>query len=316
MPRRVTVFGGSGFVGRYVVEQLADIDCVVTVPVRDPEGAKFLRPLGDVGQIAPIRADLADEESVQAAIAGADAVINLVGILYESGRQTFKRCHVDGPALLAGAAKRAGVARFVQMSAIGAADDSPSKYGRSKAAGERAVKLAFPEATILRPSVIFGPEDGFFNRFAGLARMLPVLPLYGRGRTRFQPVYVGDVAAAAVAALSDPDAPGRVYELGGPRTYTFTELMRITLAEIRRRRLLLPIPFDLGMVQALFLELLPRPPLTRDQLRQLRRHNVVAPGAATLADLGIAPTALETIVPTYLARYRPGGRIGRTPVAN
>lgn len=314
MSGRVTVFGGSGFVGRYVVERLADAGATVVVAVRDPERAKYLRPLGDVGQISPVRVDLTDETTVQAAVRGADTVVNLVGILFESGRQTFRRCHVDGPALLAGASKTGGVQHFVHISAIGADAAAPSEYARSKAAGEMAVRLAFPEATILRPSIVFGPEDGFFNRFAGLARLLPALPLYGGGRTRFQPVYVCDLAAAILAAARVSDAAGKVYEIGGPRTYTFAELMRVTLAEIRRRRLLVPLPFAIGAIQAAIFELLPNPPLTRDQLRQLRRDNVVASGALTLADLGIAPTALESILPTYLARYRPGGRIGRAPI--
>ncbi len=312
---RVAVFGGSGFIGRYVVERLADMGAVVAVAVRNPERAKFLRPLGDVGQVSPIRVDLTDEAGVHAVVRDADAVVNLVGILFKSGGQTFKRCHVEGPALLAGASKSAGVQRFIQISAIGADPAAASEYARSKAAGERAVRLAFPEATILRPSIVFGPEDGFFNRFAGLARFLPALPLYGGGKTRFQPVYVCDLANAIVAAIELPKAAGKTYEIGGPRTYTFVDLMRVTLAEIRRRRLLLPIPFAIGTIQAAVLELLPKPPLTRDQLRQLRRDNVVADDALTLADLGIAPTALETILPTYLARYRPGGRIGRMPVA-
>ncbi len=315
MSGRVTVFGGSGFVGRYVVERLADRGAVVTVAVRDPERAKYLRPLGDVGQVSPIRADLRDEAAVQAAVAEADAVINLVGILFESGRQGFRGAHVEGPALLAGASKTAGVQHFVQVSAIGADPAASSDYARSKAAGEQAVRLAFPEATILRPSIVFGPEDGFFNRFAALARFLPALPLYGGGRTRFQPVYVCDLADAILAAIDQPSAAGQTYEIGGPRTYSFAELMRITLSEVRRRRLLLPVPFAVGALQAALFELLPNPPLTRDQLRQLRHDNMVAPGALGLADLGITPTSLETIISTYLARYRPGGRIGRMPIA-
>ena len=315
MSGRVTVFGGSGFVGRYVVERLADQGATVTVAVRYPERANYLRTLGDVGQVSPVRVDLTDEAAVQAAVGGADVVINLVGILFESGRQTFKRCHVDGPALLAGASKTAGVRHFVHISAIGADAAAPSEYARSKAAGEIAVRLAYPEAAILRPSVVFGPEDGFFNRLAGLARLSPALPLYGGGRTRFQPIYVCDLAAAIVAAARSSDAGGKVYEVGGPRIYSFADLMRVMLAEIRRRRLLVPVPFAIGAIQAAFFELLPNPLLTRDQLRQLRRDNVVADGALTVADLGITPTAMESILPTYLARYRPGGRISRLPVA-
>jgi uncharacterized protein YbjT (DUF2867 family) len=313
--RRVTIFGGSGFIGRYIVERLADRGVVVTVAVRDPDRAKFLRPLGNVGQIATVRASLRTEESVRRAVRDADAVINLVGILYESGRQTFRAVHEEGAGAVARAAQEAGAPRLVHLSAIGVGSQSASAYARSKAAGEAAVTKAFPAATILRPSIVFGPEDDFFNRFAALARLLPALPLYGGGRTRFQPVYVGDVAAAVMAVLDDPAAAGKAYELGGPRVYSFAELMRLTLEQIRRRRLLVPIPFPIGFLQAWFLELAPRPLLTRDQLRQLRADNVVADDARTLAELGITPTPAETVLPTYLDRYRPGGRIGRVRLA-
>ncbi|MFQ5971581.1 MAG: complex I NDUFA9 subunit family protein [Alphaproteobacteria bacterium] len=312
---RVTIFGGSGFIGRYIVERLADRGVVVTVAVRDPEGAKFLRPLGDVGQITPVRANLRAEESVRRAVLGADAVINLVGVLYETGRQTFKAVHEEGARAVARAARDAGASRLVHLSAIGAGPQSASAYARSKAAGEAAVMKAFPTATILRPSIVFGPEDGFFNRFAALARLLPALPLYGGGTTRFQPVYVGDVAAAVLAVLDDPATAGLAYELGGPRVYSFAELMRLTLEQIRRRRLLVPVPFLIGFLQAWFLERAPRPLLTRDQLRQLRADNIVADDAHTLAELGITPTPAETILPTYLDRYRPGGRVGRVRLA-
>lgn len=310
--RRVTVFGGSGFLGRYIVERLADRGDVLTVAVRDPEAAKFLKPLGDVSQVTPVRCPIQDEAGVAAAVADAQAVINLVGVLYERGRQTFSQVHVGGAARIARAAKAAGAARLVHVSAIGADPDSPSAYGRSKAAGERAVGAAFPEATILRPSVVFGPEDGFFNLFAGLARLLPALPLYGGGRTRFQPVHVGDVSAAVAAVLDDPATAGKTYELGGPRVYSFAALLRYILATIGRRRLLVPLPFAIGHVQAAILGLLPQPPVTNDQLRQLTVDSVVADGALGLADLGIEPTALEVVVPSYLARYRPAGGRRRT----
>lgn len=313
--QRVTVFGGSGFIGRYVVERLADQDAVVTVAVRDPEKAKFLRPLGQVGQIAPVAVNIRDTMAVAEALAGADAVINLVGILYEHGRQTFKAVHADAPAAIARAAAAAGVARLVHLSAIGASSTAASEYQRSKAAGEDAVREHFPSATILRPSVVFGPEDGFFNLFGALTRMLPALPLYGGGKTRFQPVYVGDVAAAVVNALADPATAGKTYELGGPSIYTFAELMTIVLAQTGRRRLLVPVPFCVGEIQGTILGLLPKPPLTRDQIISLKSDNVVGDGALTLADLGLQPTALEAIVPTYLRRYRRGGRLGRASVA-
>ncbi|MBO6784426.1 MAG: complex I NDUFA9 subunit family protein [Alphaproteobacteria bacterium] len=319
---QVTVFGGSGFLGRYVVERLADRDAVVRVGVRDPEAAKHLKPLGQVGQVNPVACDIRDEAAVRAAVDGADAVINLVGILAERGRQTFKALHVDAPATIARAAADAGCKAMVQVSAIGASRTALSEYSRSKAAGEEAVREAFPDATIVRPSVIFGPEDGFFNLFGGLARVAPALPLYGGGETRFQPVYVADVADAIVAALADPGAAGKIYEVGGPRVYTFAELMELLLEEIRRDRLLVPLPFFAGDILAGLLEIppklvrfLPNPPVTRDSMKSLREDNVVADDALTLADLGISPTAVESILPTYVHRYRKGGRIGRTPIA-
>ena len=304
-----TVFGGSGFIGRYVVERLADRGAVVTVAVRNPEAAKFLKPLGDVGQVTPVRANLLDEAAVQRVVAGADTVINLVGILYESGRHKFGSIHVEGAARVARATAAAGGKRLVHISAIGADRQARSEYARSKAAGEAAVREHFPAATILRPSIVFGREDGFFNLFAGFARLLPALPLYGGGKTRFQPVYVGDVAAAVMAVLDDPEAAGQIYELGGPRVYTFTELMRLVLTTIERKRLLVPVPFAIGRLQAMVLELLPRPPLTRDQLKQLKSDNVVGAEVPGLAALGIEPTAVEALLPTYLARYRPRGGV-------
>ena len=303
-PRRVTVFGGSGFVGRYLVERLADRDDVVTVAVRDPEHAKFLLPLGNVGQIARVRCPVQSDDAVAAVLENADAAVNLVGILSERGRRTFQAIHVDGAARIGRCAAASGVGRLVHVSAIGASLRAPSRYGRSKADGEFAICGPFPGATILRPSVMFGAEDGFLNLFAGLARLLPALPLYGGGRTRFQPVFAGDVAAAIVAALDDPATAGQTYELGGPHTYSFAELMRYMLRETGRRRCLLPVPFAVGRLQAAAFAFMPRPWVTVDQLRQLTVDNVVADGARTLHDLGIAPTTLETIAPTYLATYR------------
>lgn len=310
--QRVTVFGGSGFIGRYVVERLADQGTVVTVAVRDPEQAKFLRPLGQVGQVTPVAANVRDTAALARVVDGADAVVNLVGILFKRGRQTFKSIHADAPAAIGRAAADAGVQRVVHVSAIGARTTAWSEYHRSKGAGEEALREHYPKAAILRPSVVFGPEDGFFNLFGALARVLPVLPLYGGGKTRFQPVYVGNVAAAIVNALADASAAGKIYELGGPAVYTFAELMEIVLAQTRRRRLLVPVPFAIGQIQAAFLGLLPKPPMTRDQLLSLKTDSVVSEGALTLADLEVQATALEAIVPTYLHRYRRGGRLGRT----
>jgi NADH dehydrogenase len=306
--RLVTVFGGSGFLGRHLVSTLAKRGYLVRVAVRRPDEALFLKPQGDVGQITPVAANLRNRRSIEAAVEGAWAAVNLVGLLYERGRQRFEAVHVEGARAAAEAARAAGAERFVQVSAIGADPQSSAAYARTKAAGEAAVLQAFPDATIIRPSILFGPEDDFFNRFAAMARVLPALPLIGGGRTRFQPAYVGDVAEAIARVLENAATRGRSYELGGPKAYSFKQLLEIMLKEINRRRLLLPLPFPLARLEAAFLELLPKPPLTRDQVRLLERDNVVVPGVLGFADLGIQPTALELVLPTYLARYRPGGR--------
>lgn len=313
--RRITVFGGSGFLGRYVVERLADRDVVVQVAVRDPEAAKHLKTLGQVSQVTPVACDIKDEATVRRLVAGSDAVINLVGILAERKKQTFGALHVDAADAVARAAADAGCTALVHVSAIGVSETALSEYSRSKAAGEAAVRGAFPAATIIRPSVIFGQEDGFFNLFGGMARMLPALPLFGGGKTRFQPVYVADVADAIVAALYEDDATGQTYELGGPEVATYAELMEILLHEVRRKRFLVPVPFFIGDIQATFAGLLPNPPVTRDSMKSLREDNVVSDDANTLADLGVQATAMQTILPTYLHRYRKGGRIGRASMS-
>jgi NADH dehydrogenase len=313
--RVVTVFGGSGFIGRHFIARLARQGWIVRAAVRHPSRAAFLKPMGEVGQVTPIRAPIQDQIAVESAVAGADAVVNLVGILYERGPQSFAAVHAHGAQAVATAAAAAGVARLVQVSALGADPHGESDYARSKGAGEAAVRTAFPEAVILRPSVVFGPEDGFFNRFAGLARLTPVLPLIGGGGTRFQPVYVGDVAEALVTSVTDAACAGRTFELGGPHVYTFKEIMELVLRQIHRRRLLVPWPFALAEFQARFLELLPVPPLTRDQVRLLRHDNVVTEGALTLAELGITATAAEVILPSYLDRFRRAGRFDQAQSA-
>lgn len=331
---RITVFGGSGFVGRHLVRRLAAEGWEIRVAVRDLELALPLKPCGDVGQVVPWCCDITREGHVEAAVADADAVVNLVGVLYESGRNTFENAHVNGPRAIARAAKAAGVKRFVQMSALGADASSESRYAQSKAAGEEAVKAEFPEAVIFRPSVLFGPEDGFFNLFAGISRFTPFLPVfgcpalprfvkgdrglrldfYGDGGTRFQPVYVGDVADAICVALKSTTTQGQTYELGGPTVYSFKQLMEMLLRYTNRKRLLLPVPFVLAELKALFLQLLPRPLLTRDQVIQLKTDNVVSEDAKGLGDLGIQPTTAETILPTYLSRFRVKGNPDRLSV--
>lgn len=309
--RDIVVFGGSGFIGRYLVRHLADRGWRVIVAVRDPEGARFLQPLGNVGQIVPVRVDITERDQVAAVLARADAAVNLVGILYERGRRSFRRIHVEGAANIARAAAEAGVRRVVQVSAIGAAPGSPSAYARSKAAGEATMREAFPATTVLRPSIVFGAEDGFFNRFGRMTVLSPVIPLFGGGVTRFQPVYVDDVAAAIAACLDDEATAGATYELGGPSVYSFRQLMEIVRRETGRRVLLLPLPFLVARLLALVLQLPPVPPLTPDQVRLMEIDNVVAPGAAGLADLGINPTTVEIVVPHYLALFRRGGLRGQ-----
>ncbi len=311
--RRTAVLGGSGFIGRYIVKRLAARGEVVAVGCRNAEAAKFLKPMGDVGQIVPLNVAIGDEMLVPAFLAGNDALVNCVGILRDSRSQTFELLHHTGPAQLARFAREAGVERFVHISAIGADSRSSSAYARTKAAGEQAVRDAFPTVTILRPSVVFGPEDQVFNRFAAMAMISPVLPLIGGGETRFQPVYVGDVADAVVGCLEDPATAGRVYELGGPKVYTFREIIELLLSEIRRKRWLIDLPFGLAAFQARLMSILPNPPLTPDQVELLKSDNIVSSGAMNLASLGIAPTPAEVILPTYLDRFRRGGWYEQRP---
>jgi uncharacterized protein YbjT (DUF2867 family) len=309
----VTIFGGSGFVGRYVAQAMARRGWRVRVAVRRPNEALFVKPYGAVGQVVPIQANVRDDDSCRRAVEGADAVIYAVGVLFNAGRNTFEAVQAEGPARVARLAAEAGVKRFCLISAIGADPASPAAYARTKAAGETAVVGHFPEAVILRPSIVFGPEDGFFNRFAAMARLSPVLPVVGAG-TRFQPVYVGDVAAAAAKAAAGEAAAG-VYELGGPDVETFRQLLQRMLKVIRRRRMIVSIPTPVAKLQGAALEKMAMvgltPPLTRDQVLLLARDNVVAEGAKGLADLAVRPTAMETVLESYLYAYRPYGQYAR-----
>jgi uncharacterized protein YbjT (DUF2867 family) len=315
----ITVFGGSGFLGRHVVRSLAAGGYRVRVAVRRPELAGYLQPLGQVGQIHAVGANLRYQASIEAAARGADVLINLVGILFERGRQRFDAVHAFGAEAVALAASAFG-ARLVHISAIGADERSSSHYARSKAMGEKLVLAAVPSAVILRPSIVFGPEDDFFNRFASMAAFSPALPLIGGGRTLFQPVLAGDVAKAVVAAIEGGARGGTVYELGGPQVLSFKELMQYVLATIERRRLLVPIPFPVAKAQAFLLQLLPKPLLTVDQVELLRRDNVVSQEAQRdgriLPSLGIDPVAMESVVPSYLWRFRPAGQFTRPPIEN
>jgi uncharacterized protein YbjT (DUF2867 family) len=309
--RRVaTVFGGSGFIGRYLVKRLAQQGYIVRVAVRDPEAALFLKPMGGVGQIVPLYASVMNEGTVHRAVAGAEVVVNLIGVLTESRAASFQAVHVEGAERIARLAAASGVHRLIQMSAIGADSDSPSRYASTKGKGEQAVQAAFPTATILRPSLVFGVEDKFFNRFAEIARISPFMPVIS-GDSKMQPVFVGDVANAAMGVLSFGASMGKVYELGGPRVWTFREILAFILKETRRHKRLVDIPMGIARLQAAILQHAPGKPLTPDQLLMLSKDNVVSPDALGLADLGITPTPAELVVPTYLSRYQPGG--GRRP---
>jgi NADH dehydrogenase len=310
----VVVFGGSGFIGKQVVRALARAGKRVRVAMRQPHLGHELRVMGDVGQIQLVQANVRFSESVARAMEGADAAVNLVAVLHENGNQNFETLHVEAAGAIGEAAAKHGVKRLVHISAIGAAPNG-ARFARSKYGGERAVQDVLPSATILRPSIVFGPEDNFFNRFAQMATLAPVLPLIGGGQTKFQPVFVGDVADAIVAALDKRDARGRVYELGGPRAYSFAELLRFILAQIDRPRLLVPLPFFLahpfGLLLGGFFRLVPfvDPPLTGDQVTMLKRDNVVSADAHTIHDLGVdSLESIEAIVPSYLWRFRPHGQ--------
>jgi NADH dehydrogenase len=299
--QHVTIFGGSGFIGRHLVEHLARAGASVRIATRHPlTTAEPLR----LARIQHVAADILDDPAVQAAIRGADTIINLVGILSQAQRQTFTAIHEDGARRVAATARRLGVRQLVHVSALGASRTAPALADRSKAAGEAAVRATFPEATIIRPSLVYGPDDHFFNGFAALAPRLPVLPLIGGGRTRFQPVYVEDMVAGVVAILADPASRGKTYEFGGPRVYTFKELIEFVCVTINTRPLLVPLTFWAAEVLGGALQVFPNAPLTRDQVRLLKTDKVVSGSEPTLADVGVGAKALETIVPEYLAMYR------------
>ena len=314
MSKLVTIYGGSGFVGRYIARRMAKAGWRVRVAVRRPNEAIFVKPYGVVGQVEPVLCNIRDDASVKQVMTGADAVVNCVGILAEHGKNRFDDVQAEGAARIARLAAAQGIEKMVQISAIGADENSESDYARTKALGEAAVTEHMPQAVILRPSIIFGPEDEFFNRFAAMTKFGPVLPVVGAD-TRFQPVYVDDVARAAEKALCETVAPG-VYALGGPDVATFRELMETMLDTIHRRRLIVNVPFfaarvmgfSFDMVQAVSFGLLKNAMITRDQVRNLAHDNVVGPEERTFADLGITPTALESVLPEYLWRFRPSGQ--------
>ncbi len=309
----VTVFGASGFVGRHTVRALAKEGWRIRAVCRKPNLANYLQPAGQVGQIQLVKGNVGSNEDVARALDGADAAVNLTGVLYGHGAQSFAGIHIEAARRIGRAARKAGVEALVHLSALGANVYGLSSYAESKARGENDLIVEYPGVTILRPSVVFGPEDSFFNKFASLARFTPVLPLIGGGHTKFQPVYVADVAAAIVRVLTIPEASGTTYELGGPRVYTFKDLMQFILSETGRKRLLVPWPFFLASINAFFLQMpssiLPIAPiLTVDQVRLLRTDSVVTPDMHGFAELGIVPQAMEAVVPSYLWRFHPKGQ--------
>lgn len=315
----VTIFGASGFVGRHAVRTLAKQGWRIRAVCRKPNLANYLLPAGSVGQIQLLKGNINHDEDVAHAVAGAGAVVNLTGVLFGHGEQGFDAIHAEAARRIAKATREAGIESLIHLSAIGADPNADSSYAQSKGCGERAVREEFPAATILRPSVIFGPEDQFFNKFASLARFIPMLPLIGGGHTRFQPVYVADVAAAILGTLTLEETRGQTYELGGPRVYTFKELLQFILRETGRKRLLVPLPFALASIKAFFLQIpsfiLPiQPLLTVDQVRLLKTDNVVHDGAKGLGDLAISPARVEDIVPKYLWRFHPKGQFRDQPV--
>lgn len=311
----ITVFGGTGFIGRHAVYALARSGAEIRVATRSPASAYFLKPAGVPGQIVPIACNIHDDASVAAALSGATHAVNLVGILFQKGRKnSFQKIHVEAPARIARIAKEKNLEMLVHISALGASREGASKYARSKGEGENKVIHAFGQSVLLRPSVVFGPEDHFFNRFAGMAEAMHVLPLIGGGGTRFQPVYVGDIAEAIAAMLADPDMDrhfGQIYELGGPRTYTFKELLDFMLGVIQQHAHFISLPFPLAKFFGLFAGLLPNPALTVDQVRSLQIDNVIEQNSPGFKDLDIQPAALEAILPSYLWRYRPGGQFAK-----
>lgn len=306
--RLITVFGASGFLGRHAIRALARKGYRIRAVTRRPNLANHLPPMGHVGQIQLFKGDVHDEASVAEALRGAKAAINLVGVLFSRGEQSFEELHVNAAKTIAEECAKNGVRALTHVSALGADPNSESYYAKSKADGEARVREVFPQAAILRPSVIFGPEDSFLNRFAELARISPALPLIGGGHTKFQPIFAGDVAAAILTTLEDEHHTGKMFEIGGPTVYSFRALMEFILRETQRERVLISIPFPIAAVQAFFLQLMPNPLLTPDQVRLLRRNNIVSADAPGLAELGIVPTSIEAEAPAWLWRYRRHGQ--------
>lgn len=307
----ITVFGGTGFLGKNLICALAKTGAQIQVPTRNPDNALALKPYGAVGQITGVPFNIHSDDQLSAIVKQSDIVINLIGILYEKGKNSFKALHHEFPRRLGEQAKAHNVKRLIHISAIGANSESTCQYQRTKGLGEYAIQTGFSETSILRPSIMFGPGDSFFNLFARMSLVSPFLPLIGGGKTKFQPVYVQDVVAAIMHCLATKNTGGNIYELGGPHVYSFKELLQITMRETHRDRAFMPLPMGLAKFKAFFLQYLPKPPLTPDQVEALKSDNIVDKKALGFKDLGLEPVALEVIVPDYLVQYRPGGIFGK-----
>ena len=307
--KQACIFGGTGFIGRQIVRVLARQGYTIKIASRAPERAYFLRTAGNVGQIVPYACNYEDDAAIREAVRGCELVVNCVGILFEKGKNGFTKIHTELPRAIAKACAAEKVSRLIHISALGC-DQAHSKYAKSKYNGEQAIFENFPRATILRPGVVFGAEDSFFNMFAKLSILLPVLPLIGGGATKLQPVYVGDVADAVANAAGSEESAGKTYELGGPEVLSFREIYARLFRETGRKKMLVSLPWGIARLQGKIMGLLPKPPLTADQVETLKTDNVASGELPGLSELGIAATGMDVVLPTYLARYRPGGRFG------
>ncbi len=306
----ITIFGAGGFLGKYLMRQLTKLDYRVKVATRNPHLKGYLKPLGNPGQIELFKTNIFDQEDVKRVLKNCDLVINLVGILYETRKQKFSQIHSQFPYLLSNLCNEIGVRNLVHISALGVKERHKSQYMQTKLQGEKNIQNTFKESVILRPSVVFGPEDKFFNTFASLAQFSPILPLIGGGKTKFTPIYVGDIARAIVKVLELNNSEPKIYELGGPENYSFKELMEILLTEIKKKRFLMHIPFGVAKFQSYFLQMLPNPILTPDQVELLKHNNIVSGDYPTLKNLGITGTAIQSVLPKYIYRFRTGGQFG------
>ena len=308
--KKIAIFGAGGFIGKHLVRGLTRLDYRIKIATRNPYLKGYLKPLGNPGQIELFRTNIFDSEDIKKVLKNCDYAINLVGILYETRKQKFDHVHSQFPYLLSSLCNEKGIKNLVHISALGIKERHPSQYMQSKLQGEKNIQETFKSSIILRPSVVFGPEDNFFNTFASIAQFSPFLPLVGGGKTKFAPIYVGDVAKAIVKAIELNNSEPKIYELGGPENYSFKELMEILLAEIKKKRLLLPIPFGIAKFQSYFLQMMPNPLLTPDQVELLKHNNIVSGDHPTLQDLGVTGTPIQSILPKYIYRFRAGGQFG------